>query len=127
MDIDCDGVQNGTGNDGRCGSSDDTQSMTAFLDTVKRYKQGIADLNPFVHPYVVFGNVGSNGANEASFEPQAHGIEPLSIMAVVCGNNMVSAPENKAPGKRGLYAPSMQRESLTIAVLRHMGRRERRL
>jgi hypothetical protein len=82
MDIDCDGVQHGKGDDGRCGSSGDTQSETSFKDTVASYNKGVSDLNAFVHPYVVFGNEGSKG----SFDPQSKGIKPLSLMAVVCGN-----------------------------------------
>ncbi|TVY24767.1 Endo-chitosanase [Lachnellula hyalina] len=84
MDIDCDGEQHGKGDDGRCGPSDDTQSQTSFEDTVASYNKGVTDLNAFVHPYVVFGNVGSKG----SFDPQSKGVEPLSLMAVVCGGKM---------------------------------------
>ncbi|TVY59621.1 Endo-chitosanase [Lachnellula suecica] len=84
MDIDCDGVQGGKGDDGRCGTSSDTQSQTSFEDTVASYNKGVSDLNAFVHPYVVFGNVGSKGV----FDPQSKGVEPLSLMAVVCGGKM---------------------------------------
>lgn len=88
MDVDCDGQQNGAGDDGRCGSSSDTQSETSFKDTVAGYKKGIKDLNAYVHPYVVFGNVGSK-AGYATFDPTKNGIKPLSLMAVVCGDQMV--------------------------------------
>ncbi|KAF3021604.1 hypothetical protein E8E14_013849 [Neopestalotiopsis sp. 37M] len=88
MDIDCDGKQHGTGNDGRCGFSNDTQSQTSFQDIVAGYKQGIDDLNPYVHPYVVFGNVGTK-SGYTNFDPQSHGIEPLSLMAVVCGDELI--------------------------------------
>ncbi|TVY39516.1 Endo-chitosanase [Lachnellula occidentalis] len=81
MDIDCDGVQHGKGDDGRCDSSGDTQSQTSFADTVASYNKGVKDLNAFVHPYVVFGNVGSKG----SFDPKSKGVEPLSLMAVFYG------------------------------------------
>ena len=91
MDIDCDGTQGGVGDDGRCGSSTDTQDQTSFEDTVQNYNKGVDDLNSYVHSYVVFGNVGNKGGNWPNFDPEAHGIEPLSVMAVVCGNGkMVS-------------------------------------
>ena len=89
MDVDCDGQQGGLGDDGRCGSSQDTQSITAFQDTVAGYKKGINDLNAFVHPYVVFGNYGSR-SGFVTFDPQQYGVEPLSVMAVVCNNQLVS-------------------------------------
>jgi hypothetical protein len=88
MDIDCDGTQHGPGDDGRCGSSSDTQSETSFKDTVAGYGKGVKDLNAFVHPYVVFGNVGSK-AGYTVFDPEKNGIKALSIMAVVCGDQMV--------------------------------------
>ena len=90
MDIDCDGQQGGAGEDGRCGSSGDTQSQTSFKDTIISYKVGINDLNAKVHTYVVFGNDGTS----PSFDPQKYGVEPLSVMAVVCGDKLVriSAP-----------------------------------
>ncbi len=47
MDVDCDGQQGGLGDDGRCGSSKDTQGVTAFQDRVAGYKKGINDLNAF--------------------------------------------------------------------------------
>ncbi|KAH8901052.1 family 75 glycoside hydrolase [Thozetella sp. PMI_491] len=87
MDIDCDGTQGGVGDDGRCGSSKDTQSITSFQDTVSSYNKGVNDLNAFVHPYVVFGNAGSRNGFK-TFDPQAYGVQPLSIMAVVCGDKM---------------------------------------
>lgn len=90
MDIDCDGNQQGPANDGRCGSSGDTQSTTAFEDTVKSYNAGIKELNPFVHPYVVFGNDNDDHKSGfVTFNPQDYGIQPLSVMAVVCGNKLV--------------------------------------
>ena len=68
MDIDCDGQQGGAGEDGRCGSSGDTQSQTSFKDTIISYKVGINDLNAKVHTYVVFGNDGTS----PSFDPQKY-------------------------------------------------------
>ncbi|GAM88196.1 hypothetical protein ANO11243_062270 [Dothideomycetidae sp. 11243] len=86
MDIDCDGDQKGNGPGTACASSSDTQSETAFKDTVSQY--GIRDLDANIHPYVVFGNQGSK-AGYKNFDPQAHGVRPLSVMAVVCNNKVV--------------------------------------
>ncbi|KAF9877999.1 zn 2cys6 transcription factor [Colletotrichum karsti] len=83
MDIDCDGAQ--TSGDGRCQFSTDTQSQTTFMDTLGTYGKG--DLNSYIHPYVVFGNSGTK-SGWPNFDPQEHGVEPLSIMAVVCNNSM---------------------------------------
>lgn len=87
MDIDCDGAQGGDADDGRCGNSADTQDITAFQYTVAGYNSGINDLNAYVHPYVVFGN---DGDKYVSFDPTKYGIEPLSVMAVVCNKKVVS-------------------------------------
>jgi chitosanase len=80
MDVDCDGI-----NDlARACSNDPTgQGQTAFQDTVATY--GISDLNANIHGYVVFGNDGAS----PSFDPQSVGIQPLSVMAVVCNNQLV--------------------------------------
>ncbi|KAJ6443208.1 LOW QUALITY PROTEIN: chitosanase [Purpureocillium lavendulum] len=89
MDVDCDGIQHGPADDGRCGSSDDTQSQTSFQYTVASYGTGQRDLDANAHPYVVFGNDGSKPGWH-TFNPQQYGIEPLSVMAVVCNNKLVS-------------------------------------
>lgn len=80
MDIDCDGADNKAG---KCSNDKSGQSQTAFKDTVETY--GISDLNANIHPYVVFGN--EDG--KPSFKPQSVGMKPLSVMAVVCNNNLV--------------------------------------
>lgn len=85
MDIDCDGNQ--SRDDGRCTHHGDTQSETAFKDTVQSYGvDGVEDLDANVHPYIVFGNVGDYSP---TFDPTAYGIEPLSVMAVVCANQLI--------------------------------------
>lgn len=89
MDIDCDGTQNGPGSDGRCQSSTDTQSETTFRDDFRGYGTGQRDLNAFVHPYVVFGNEGTK-KGWPTFDPQKNGVKPLSVMAVICNNKLVS-------------------------------------
>lgn len=104
MDIDCDGTQGGPADDGRCGKSSDTQSITSFADTVRGYGKGVRDLDAKIHPYVVFGNVGGK-AGFKSFDPQKHGIEPLSVMAVVCGDKLIYGiwgDENGADGQKSV-------------------------
>ncbi|PWY93418.1 fungal chitosanase [Aspergillus sclerotioniger CBS 115572] len=76
MDIDCDGTNPNSGN---CGNDPSIQPQTTFQDQVSQY--GISDLDANVHPYVVFGNT--------DFDPQGSGMEPLSVMAVVCGGEVV--------------------------------------
>ncbi|KAL2164898.1 hypothetical protein VTH06DRAFT_194 [Thermothelomyces fergusii] len=114
MDIDCDGEQNGKGDDGRCGNSHDTQAITSFQWIVEGYNKGIKDLNAFVHPYVVFGNVGSKSGWK-TFEPQEYGIKPLSVMAVVCGDKMfygVWGDENGDDGDK----PMVGEASISLAT-----------
>jgi len=88
-DIDCDGAQDGAKTDKRCEGSTDTQSQTSFKDTIQSYDVGITDLDAFYHPYVVFGNEGTKPGWK-TFDPEEHGVEPLSVMAVVCNGKMVS-------------------------------------
>ena len=88
MDIDCDGIQGSSADDGRCGSSGDTQSVTSFQDSLQTYSTKHKDLDANIHPYVVFGNLGTK-KNWPTFDAQKHGIKPLSIIAVVCGEKMV--------------------------------------
>ncbi|BDD64134.1 hypothetical protein MPDQ_000553 [Monascus purpureus] len=74
MDIDCDGSE-------PCPNDPSGQDITAFQDRVTRY--GINDLNANIHPYVVFGN-----DEGETFYPDQHGMKPLSVMAVVCNNQV---------------------------------------
>ncbi|KAI1820809.1 chitosanase [Xylaria intraflava] len=115
MDIDCDGAQKDSpANDGRCGSSEDTQDVTAFADTVSGYKSGIKDLDSYIHPYVVFGNSGSK-SGYTNFKPRDYGIEPLSLMAVVCNDKLVYGiwgDENGDDGDKSLIGES----SLALAT-----------
>ncbi|KAJ5767486.1 hypothetical protein N7533_000069 [Penicillium manginii] len=76
MDVDCDGL-NDKGGD--CGADETGQGETAFKDQLSQL--GIEDLDANVHPYVVFGNT--------NFDPQQYGMEPLSVMAVVCNNQVL--------------------------------------
>ncbi|KPM45293.1 hypothetical protein AK830_g1259 [Neonectria ditissima] len=88
LDVDCDGIQGSPADDGRCGSSGDTQSVTSFQDIVEGYKTGQKDLDANIHPYVVFGNTGTK-PRWPTFRPQDYGIKPLSVMAVVCGKKLI--------------------------------------
>jgi hypothetical protein len=102
LDVDCDGVSSNTSaaapaagnsgaaaNDGRCRQdlSPDLQPATSFRDVVRGYKKpGVPDLNPYVHPYVVFGNAPGTRHRRGwrSFDPTKYGMRPLSVMAVLC-------------------------------------------
>ncbi|EKD17627.1 uncharacterized protein L3040_006748 [Drepanopeziza brunnea f. sp. 'multigermtubi'] len=116
MDIDCDGIQNGPGNDGRCGSSDDTQAHTSFEDTVAGYNKGVSGLNAFIHTYVVLGNVGTN-AGFVNYDPRANGVRELSLVAVVCGNGKmfygIWGDENGDDGPRAVIGEA----SISMATL----------
>lgn len=81
MDIDCDGANDSAG---ACSNDPSGQGETAFKDTVQSF--GINDLDANIHPYVVFGNEGA----DPSFSPEQFGMQPLSVMAVVCNNQVVS-------------------------------------
>lgn len=87
MDTDCDGDRS-KNDDGRCDDGHSVQSATAMRDYVSAYKNGVPDLNPFVHDYVVFGNSGDKDG-WITFDPRDHGMKPLSVMAVVCNNKLV--------------------------------------
>lgn len=89
MDVDCDGTQAPINGDTRCGDTSQTQSRTSARLTIASYNAGISDLNPHIHPYVVFGNSGENGKGFPTFEPSEYGMEMASVMAVVCGDKMV--------------------------------------
>ncbi|KAI1479408.1 glycoside hydrolase family 75 protein [Daldinia sp. EC12] len=83
MDIDCDGLIN-KNDDGRCDDAHSVQSMTAMKRYVSSYRNGVPDLNPFVHNYVVFGNTG-NKPGWVTFDPRTYGMKPLSVMAIIYG------------------------------------------
>lgn len=90
VDIDCDGTGMGTGD---CGNDPSGQSMTAFQDLVQQYSNGaISDLNTHIHNFVVLGNDNSaeEGDGGQSFDPTGDAdIQPLSVVAVVCGGKLV--------------------------------------
>jgi chitosanase len=74
--------------EGDCFNDPTGQSQTAFKDSVQEF--GIDDLDSHIHTFVVLGN--DNSADEGdggkSFDPQSVGIKPLSVVAVVCGDNL---------------------------------------
>ena len=82
MDIDCDGAT-------KCTDDGSWQGQTAFMDTLQSYGiDGVTDLDANIHPYVVFGNEGSDPHfTEDEFEAQ--GISSLSVMAVICNGQLV--------------------------------------
>jgi len=82
MDVDCDGANN---SGGKCANDPSGQGITAFQSEVSGLNAGIDDLDANLHTYVVFGNEGDS----PSFDPQSHGMVPLSVMAVVCNNQVV--------------------------------------
>lgn len=97
MDVCCDGEQGGPADDGRCNNDPSLLSITAFQSEIEDYDVGIKDLNANVHSYIVFGNTGDT-PGWPTFLPEDHGIEPLSLMAVVCGENLVRcAPDSHHP------------------------------
>lgn len=69
----------------------DSQDGTAFEGILKRYNiSGVTDLDPYIHPYVVFGNQGTK-KGYTTFHPRMYDIQPLSVMAVVCADKLVRA------------------------------------
>jgi hypothetical protein len=83
MDVDCDGS-------GRCGDSPNQKSETRWEGVVQKYSGGSVDyLNANNVPCVVFGNEG-NKPEYTTFDPRLEDIHPLSVMAVVCGDQLVS-------------------------------------
>jgi len=108
MDVDCDGADNTAGG---CSNDPSGQGVTAFKDEVSKY--GISDLNANIHPYVVFGNQDSS----PKFEPNKFGMEPLSVMAVVCNGQLVRITRS-----------ALQKALLTLPpiALWHLGRHKRR-
>ncbi|KAI9370168.1 fungal chitosanase of glycosyl hydrolase group 75-domain-containing protein [Aspergillus egyptiacus] len=107
MDIDCDGLK--VPGDGRCNNSRDTQYETAFKEDVRKF--GIPDLNPYVHPYVVLGNV---GRYTPTFDPRSVGVRPLSVVAVVCANKLIYGIWGDVNGDDGL--PLVGEASLALAT-----------
>ncbi|OAA62393.1 glycoside hydrolase family 75 protein [Akanthomyces lecanii RCEF 1005] len=109
MDIDCDGIL--SKKHGDCDSSGDIQHETRFKAEVQSYKKGLKDLDAYVHSYVVLGNEGSKH-NYIEFDPQSVGIEPLSVVAVVCGDKMFYGVWGDTNGDDG--PPLVGEASLTI-------------
>ena len=91
MDVDCDGRE-------KCDGSDDWQGWTAYRDKVQEYSKVIghyvSDLDANNIPYVVFGNYGKK-EGYTTFHPREYGIQPLSVMAVVCGDTLVSLHDDR--------------------------------
>jgi hypothetical protein len=114
MDIDCDGAQATPNDDGRCGSSTDTQSITSFQSTVASYGAPGRDLDANLHTYVVLGNEASRGGWK-TFDPREVGVEPLSIVAVVCGDRLVYGVWGDTNGDDGDH-PMVGEASIALAT-----------
>ncbi|KFZ13337.1 hypothetical protein V502_06666 [Pseudogymnoascus sp. VKM F-4520 (FW-2644)] len=116
MDIDCDGIINSPYSDGRCKASQDTQPQSSYIELIQGYKAGIKDVDSYIHSYVVLGNYADQGkSGYTTFHPTDYGIEPLSIVAVVCNNQLfygVWADQNGDDGP-----PMVGESSLAIATL----------
>ncbi|KAF2483571.1 fungal chitosanase of glycosyl hydrolase group 75-domain-containing protein [Neohortaea acidophila] len=66
----------------------DSQDGTAFEDTLRSYNiSGVKDLDPYIHPYVVLGNQGTK-KGYLTFDPHVYGVQPLSVVAVVCNGKL---------------------------------------
>lgn len=89
MDTDCDGANNSAGD---CANDPTGQGQTSFVDTVSTF--GIPDLDANLHSYVVLGNEGASPA----FDPQSAGVQPLSVVAVVCNNQVVCTQKDELRG-----------------------------
>ncbi|KAJ5807705.1 Fungal chitosanase [Penicillium robsamsonii] len=83
MDIDCDGANETAG---LCSNDQSGQGQTAFKSELQK-NYGIEDLDAGIHPYVVFGTKDYfPQGNEDDVDPKE--MQPLSVMAVVCGGNL---------------------------------------
>ncbi|KAI1381117.1 glycoside hydrolase family 75 protein [Hypoxylon crocopeplum] len=114
MDIDCDGLID-KNDDGRCGNAHSTQSTTSMKRYVAAYSNGVPDLNPFVHDYVVFGNTGDK-PGWVTFDPREYGMQPLSVMAVVCNGKLIYGIWGDTNGDDGVNA-RVGEASISIATL----------
>lgn len=99
MDTDCDGIKDDS--TGQCDYSndDDIQYQTSYgYMAHDQWGMDDADLTAEKHSYVVFGNTNDGGSSDhPEFDPSAHGIQPMSVMAVVCNKQLyygVWADEN---------------------------------
>lgn len=94
MDVDCDGRQDSPANDGRCTGTGDTQDQTSFDWILEEGGFGIDKLDANIHPYVVFGNANDDDQDSGwnVYNPKKDGIEPLSLIAVICGDQLVCIP-----------------------------------
>ncbi len=88
MDIDCDGANHSAG---KCANDPSGQPILAFDDRLQGYNVGLRHLDAHIHPYVVFGNDDGN----PSFKPESHGVQSLSVMAVVCNGQLVSSLQSQ--------------------------------
>ncbi|KAI8959474.1 glycoside hydrolase family 75 protein [Daldinia sp. FL1419] len=114
MDIDCDGLIT-KNDDGRCDNAHSVQNMTAMRGYISTYKNGVPDLNPFVHDYVVFGNTGKK-PEWVTFNPRDWGMKPLSVMAIVCNDKLIYGIWGDTNGDDGV-SPRVGEASISVATL----------
>jgi len=130
MDVDCelialdvyaeqtifegDGAQGGPADDGRCGESTTTIPTTSVKRYIESYNVGISDLSPHVHSFVVFGNSGTK-PNWPTFDPRTAGVAHVSLIAVVCGDQMFYGVWGDSNGDHGERA-SVGEVSLAMAT-----------
>jgi hypothetical protein len=101
-------------------------SIPHFIPGLCQISYGISDLDASIHNYVVFGNADDYHDTPVynTFRPQDHGVQPLSLTAVVCDDQLVSCLETRKISAHTL--PGVPARILTPhRVLWHMGRRER--
>lgn len=65
------------------------QPQTAFKHLVQAY--GIDDLDSHIHTFIVLGNDNSpeEGDGGEAFDPTSVGIQPLSVVAIVCNDKLL--------------------------------------
>lgn len=114
MDICCDGIQGGPADDGRCDNDPSNLSITAFQYLVEGYGTGQKDLDANAHPYVVLGNTGDT-PGWPTFDPRDRGVEPLSLVAVVCGDNLFYGVWGDMNGDDGDF-PMVGEASIALAT-----------
>jgi chitosanase len=89
MDIDCDGAGKGQG-----GCSNDPSGLgeTSFQSQLQDLTKGaVKDLDSNKHTFVVLSNfvtIDAPGDKRKPFDIESVGVEPLSIIAIVCGDQL---------------------------------------
>jgi chitosanase len=92
MDIDCDGAGKGQGG---CSNGQSGLGETSFQSQLQDLTKGaVKDLDSNKHTFVVLSNfvtIDASGDTRKPFDIESVGVEPLSIVAIVCGDQMFTA------------------------------------